>query len=159
MRDCLFRKGLVVGIIVLFIGVGVYPAVADESESSLNIKQNKPEIFLHIESSNKCASGIAKKFGCSGEVQNWGDEVITLKVYFNVTSYNFRGEYLGESSKFLDDTPFPPDIGYYVSIIPNYYGEIFTWVKATIEINNGEHIESEIGLSIGKWIYFFYFLT
>jgi len=45
MRNVLIRKGLVVGIIFLFIGVGVYPAVAVESESSLNfIDENDAEV-------------------------------------------------------------------------------------------------------------------
>ena len=45
MRDCLFRKGLVVGIIVLFIGVGVYPAFAistkTSSYSSISVSENE----------------------------------------------------------------------------------------------------------------------
>jgi hypothetical protein len=34
MQDKLFRKGLVVGIIFLFIRVGIYPAIAVESKQS-----------------------------------------------------------------------------------------------------------------------------
>ena len=30
MRNTLFKKGLVVGIIILFIGVGIQPAISNE---------------------------------------------------------------------------------------------------------------------------------
>jgi len=40
MRDRLVRKGLVIGIIVLFVGVSVYPAFAVKINSSTNINNN-----------------------------------------------------------------------------------------------------------------------
>ena len=40
-KSVLLKKGLVVGIIILFVGVGAYPAVAVSPISSTNIKQEE----------------------------------------------------------------------------------------------------------------------
>ena len=53
MRNDWFRKGLVVGIIVLFIGVGIHPAVAVNPNKTTNILQeeednNQEEVIRNI---------------------------------------------------------------------------------------------------------------
>ena len=158
MKKNLLSKTLALGIVVLFIGVGVYSAIAIESKSSLNNKQSEPDLYIFIKSGDKYATGIEKLFGCYCSIQNWGDEPKTANASFNVTSFNLKGEYLGASTKFYSGQ-FPPELSLYLHLIPDYYGELITWVKATVEIKNGEQTESEIGISIGKWIHFFYFLN
>ena len=41
MGDRLVRKGLVVGIVVLFIGAGVYPAIAVKLNTTINTVQDE----------------------------------------------------------------------------------------------------------------------
>jgi len=48
MRDCLFRKGLVVGIIFLFIGVGVYPAFAEDTKQSIVNNQSEDDCGCQV---------------------------------------------------------------------------------------------------------------
>ena len=119
---------------------------------------NIPDVTIYIEPGHSPDSIL----GCKGVVSYHGDDNITLNVSFSVISYSLQLKYLGESSYTFESTLYPGQSDN-PHIIPNYYGGIFTWVYAKLDVknvDNSEQTESvfRIGLSIGKWIHFFRFL-
>ena len=142
----------IIGILVCMLLVGtILPVSGNNLEKTPN---DIPDVSIVIKSGNHPDT----RLGCKGEVSYHGDDNITLNVSFAVISYSLQGEYLGESSKIFELT-FTHHLVANPHIIPDYYGETFTWVYAKLDVknvDNSEQTESvfRIGLSIGKWIYF-----
>ena len=142
----------IIGILVcMLLIITVFPASGNNLEKTSN---DIPDVTIVIKSGNYPDTIL----GCKGEVWYSGDDNITLDVSFTVISYSLQGEYLGESSKIFELT-FTHHLVANPHIIPDYYGETFTWVYAKLDVknvDNSEQTESvfKIGLSIGKWIHF-----
>ena len=147
----------IIGIFVcMLLIITVFPASGNNLEKTSN---DIPDVTIVIKSGNYPDT----RLGCKGEVWYLGDDNITLDVSFTVISYSLQGEYLGESSKIFELT-FTHHLVANPHIIPDDYGETFTWVYAKLDVknvDNNEQTESifRIGLSIGKWIHFSRVLT
>ena len=141
-------KNKLIGIFVCMLLITIILPVSGNNLEKT--PSNIPDVTTYIEPGNSPDSIL----GCKGVVSYHGNDNITLNVSFSVISYSLQLKYLGESSYTFESTLYPGQSDN-PHIIPNYYGEIFTWVKATLDVNNGEQAQTRIGLSIGKWIHFF----
>ena len=141
-------KAKLIGIFVcMLLIITVFPASGNNLEKTPN---DIPEVTTVIKSGNHPDT----RLGCKGEVWYFGDDNITLNVSFTVISYSLQLNYLGESSKIFELT-FTPHMVANPHIIPDYYGETFTWVYAKLDVknvDNNEQTESifRIGLSMGN---------
>jgi hypothetical protein len=150
-------KHKLIGIIICMLLVGTVLPVSGNNleETSGHI----PDVSVYIESGNYPET----RLGCKGVISYHGHDNITLNVSFSVISYSLQLEYLGESSYTYEST-FHEHQSDHPHIIPDNYGETFTWVLAKLDVknvDNSEQTESDfrIGLSMGNWIYFSRVLT
>jgi hypothetical protein len=147
-------KEELIGIFVCLMLVGaVLPATGENLEDTFDTYFG---IGLSVKSGQPHGESI---LGCHGIIMCGEGYTITLNGSFTVSSYSITGEYLGESNLTFENIKFTSLLHMHLGIIPEFYGETFTWVYAELEVTNVTNSEqtdsrTEIGLSIGKLIYF-----
>ncbi len=150
------KKELIGIIVCMLLIITVLPASGNNLEKT---SDNIPNLIVSIRESKPINDDYGG--GCYVLIGNSGDVNVTINFSFNVFSYSLKGEYLGKSeitrkNIIVDPVPFRY---WSYHMIPDYYGELFTLVYVTIDIenvDNSEQTESKFkfGISIGKWIRF-----
>ena len=98
MRDCLFRKGLVIGIIILFVGAGSVPVVGNSIEIKITSKDPIEKGVSYLVSTQGDSYGEKGEFALFQSLhRDMSDEVYKKS--------NFATPFVYHSLGFLENLP------------------------------------------------------